>query len=43
MIPKLKDNESLFDFPFDTMLNRIVPKQEDELTQHLKALWYHDK
>ena len=29
VIPKLKDNESLFDFPFDTISNRIVPKPMD--------------
>lgn len=43
VIPKLKDNESLFDFPFDTISNRIVPKPMDtELIEEV-CLWHHDK
>ena len=43
VIPKLKDNESLFDFPFDTISNRIVPKPMDtELIEEV-CLWHHVK
>lgn len=31
VIPKLKDNESLFDFPFGIMTNRMIPKSMDTI------------
>ena len=44
VIPKLKDNESLFDFPFDTISNRIVPKPMDtELIEEVWVKGYRDK